>query len=139
MLPFVKHTRVEIDSVLAAVGNEKFWNFVMKKLGEFPTRNYNRAINTPIDVIPQEIEDFLTALKRKCNTVAEDQRDETEAQLEVVEGFIENIGDKEEGIKGQIREVVSDNEDIKALVADIQKLTEKYPFLKLNDESAPKG
>ena len=132
MLAYVKDSRVEIDSALAAVGNEKFWRFVMKKLGEFPTRNYNRAIEIPKDVIPKEFEDFLKGIKNKSNSAAKDQRDEIEAQLEEVKGFIVDIGDKEEGIKEQIREVVSENEDIKALVIDIQKLVDKYPFLKEN-------
>jgi hypothetical protein len=129
MLPYVKDSRVEIDSVLAAVGNEKFWKFVMKKLGEFPTRNYNRAIEIPKDVIPKEFEDFLKGLKNKSNSAAEDQRDEMEAQLEDFKGFLDAIEDKEEGIKVEIKDVLSEDNDIKELLLDIENLKKKYSFL----------
>ena len=52
------------------VGNEWFWNFVLNELKKlFPYRNYNRAIETPEDIIPDEIEDLIEALKKKCNDV----------------------------------------------------------------------
>jgi hypothetical protein len=45
----VTRKRIEIDIVLAKVGNGEFWDFVIHKLTErFPTRNYNRASLTSL-------------------------------------------------------------------------------------------
>lgn len=47
-IEFLSTKRIEINAVLAEVGDEKFWEFVMYKLERhYPKRNYNRAIPPP--------------------------------------------------------------------------------------------
>ena len=47
-LKYLRNNRIEIDSVLALVENEDFWDYIIEKLKEnFPNRNYNRAIDIP--------------------------------------------------------------------------------------------
>ena len=44
-IEFLKTSRIEINVVIAAVGDKRFWKFIMDKLQElYPIRNYNRAI-----------------------------------------------------------------------------------------------
>jgi len=45
---FLKTSRIEINAVIAAVGDVRFWEFIMDKLQDlYPSRNYNRAIELP--------------------------------------------------------------------------------------------
>ncbi len=40
--------RIEIDAILAQVGDERFWEYIIFKLKQlYPKRNYNRAISLP--------------------------------------------------------------------------------------------
>jgi hypothetical protein len=126
MLPYIRDKRIEIDSVLAEVGNERFWIFCLDKLkGLWKNRNYNRAIVIPQDVIPEQIEEFIEDLKEKCNVVTADRRIEIEAALADIEGFIEDIDSNEEDIEDQIREVLSGDENIQSLVTKVEELKEK--------------
>lgn len=46
-LKFVKSKRIEIDSVLAKVGNPRFWDFIIYNLNKkFPRRDYNRSVKS---------------------------------------------------------------------------------------------
>ena len=127
LLPYIENKRIEIDSVLAEVGNERFWEFVIYKLLElFPHRNYNRAIKTPQDIIPEEVEDLIETLKKKCNEVAASKRKQIETQLKDFEGFIDNIDKKDEDIEQEIRNTLSQDNDIKSLLSDIENLEKKY-------------
>ena len=59
---FVRTRRVELDAVLAAVGSERLWEYIMYKLtGLFPIRDYNRAIAMPANEIlyPESVQKFL--------------------------------------------------------------------------------
>ncbi|MFL6381102.1 MAG: hypothetical protein ACJ72S_07415 [Nitrososphaeraceae archaeon] len=45
---FLKERRIEIDAILAQVGDERFWESIIFKLKQlYPKRNYNRAISLP--------------------------------------------------------------------------------------------
>ena len=126
VLPYIRDKRIEIDSVLAEVGNERFWNFCLAKLeGLWKNRNYRRAIVIPQDVIPEQIEEFIEDLKEKCNEVTLDERIEIEATLEDIEGFIDDVDNSEEGIEDQMRDVLSGDENIQSLVTKVEELKER--------------
>ena len=45
-IEFLKEQQIEIDAILAQVGDEGFLEYIMFKLGQlYPKRNYNRAIS----------------------------------------------------------------------------------------------
>lgn len=57
LLKEIENTRIEIDSILVEVGNEKFWEFILEKLEDlWENRNYRRAIKTPKGIVPDAIE-----------------------------------------------------------------------------------
>ena len=92
---YLSHHRIEIDSVLAKVGNEQFWNFILEELGNlFPIRNYNRAIEIPEFIFPKEIESFFEGLKIKLNKITLEEREKIKKELEFTEGFIDDIEEK---------------------------------------------
>jgi 5S rRNA maturation endonuclease (ribonuclease M5) len=64
-LKYTANMRIEIDSVLAKVGNEPFWEYIVDNLvKQFPQRNYNRSINVPQFVMPDVINEFLNKIKK---------------------------------------------------------------------------
>lgn len=131
LLPYLENKRIEIDSVLAEVGNERFWHFVLDGLKNlFPNRNYNRAIETPEDIIPEEIENLIEALKKKCNEVAADKCNDIQTELGDFKGFILDVDEKDKDIERQIRDVLSEDNQIKELLLDVQNLKKKYDFLR---------
>ncbi len=104
----------------------------LKKL--FPNRNYNRAIETPEDIIPEEIENLIEALKKKCNDVAADKCNDIQTELGDFKGFIVNVDDKDKDIELQIREVLSEDNHIKELLLDVEDLKKKYDFLRVSEK-----
>ena len=55
----IRKRRIEIDTVIAAAGSERFWKYLKTQLEYlFTNRDYNRAIEVPNYVMPEEIEDL---------------------------------------------------------------------------------
>ena len=123
ILNYLLHRRIEIDSVLAKVGNEQFWNFILEELSKlFPIRNYNRAIEIPEFIFPKEIESFLEGLKIKLNKITLEEREKIKKELEFTEGFIDDIEEKKKVIEERLVAVTSNSIDIKNLVSNITKI-----------------
>ena len=57
------------------------------------------------------------------------KRAEIDTELEDYPGFIDDVDGKDDEIEEEIKGVLLENDDIKALVADIEALKQKYPFL----------
>ena len=74
-LQFVNSKRIEIDReelilILAKVGNQRFWDFIIYKLNKkFPTRNYNRSIYVPEYVIPCALEGVIGIVNDKAREI----------------------------------------------------------------------
>ena len=122
-LDYLSHKRIEIDSVLANVGSERFWNFIVDELGNlFPYRNYNRAIEIPEYFLPKEIESVFENIKVKIRKITFDERNKIEKELENTHGFIDDINIKNRDIEMQIRKVISNDKSIENLISEITKL-----------------
>jgi len=117
--------RIEIDSVLRVIGNERFWNFILKELDSvFPTRDYNRAITIPEYVPPKEIDDLIANIKTIVSEFQKDERENISSELVDIEGFID-VKPKEKEIKDRLRANIQDNSEIKDKVMDLIK---KFAF-----------
>jgi 5S rRNA maturation endonuclease (ribonuclease M5) len=113
--------RIEIDSVLRVIGNEKFWNFVMKELDSvFSKRDYNRAVDIPEYVPPKEIDDLFAKIKNIISEYQTDERENISDELVDIEGFID-VKTKEEEIKDRLRTNVQDDSDVKNKILDVIK------------------
>ena len=67
--------RIEIDAVLAKVGSERFWNFILNELDEkFPNRNYNRAITISEYVPPKTVDNFIANIQNKISELQSEER-----------------------------------------------------------------
>ncbi len=117
--------RIEIDSVLKVVGNERFWKFVLDELNSvFKKRDYNRAVDIPDYVPPKEIDELFTNIKKIVSDFQVNEREDIIDELKDIKGFI-NVKPKEEEIKDRLRANVQDNTDIKNKILDVIK---KFSF-----------
>jgi hypothetical protein len=72
-IDFLRTSRIEINAVIAQVGDQRFWKFIMDKLQQlYSTRNYNRAIKLPSQDLgsdetdPKRIKETHIPYKRHC-------------------------------------------------------------------------
>ncbi len=121
-LQFLKHKRIEIDSIIAKVGSERFWKFVEHRLGErFPTRNYNRALEIPEFVYPDILRDILEKLEKRLKASIAAQRQKIINELPNVSGSCHNLRQKEEEIGSRLKHKIADDEIIKPLIEKMKK------------------
>jgi hypothetical protein len=119
-LQFVNSKRIEIDSVLAKVGNQRFWNFIIYKLDKkFRTRNYNRSVNIPEYIMPSVLEELIRKVNSKVAVILAPKRGEIIRELSHVQGFIEPLEEKEEEIKTVLQREILCHEDIYAIITRI--------------------
>ena len=125
-----KRRRIEIDSVLKAVGNQRFWDFVIYKLEKlFPNRNYNRAID--VDKIADNIytpelydlQDFVTNM---INDILKDSIKKTKKDLEDYKGFLQDIEKTESAIKKWFENRRDRDQVLNQLRKDVTILIQKY-------------
>ena len=133
-IEFLKEKRVEIDAILAQVGDERFWGYIMSRLKEiFPTRDYNRAVILP-ERYSKEKADLLPKATKKLvryiTDLTEDGTEETVATIKIsqekVEGFLDVQEQKKKNMK-QLTEELAQYEDMKKLddkISHIWKLPE---------------
>jgi hypothetical protein len=97
-LEFLTHRHIEIDAILAKVGPEGFFEFIMHKLKQLsPIRNYNRAIDLSaefydrdaIDILPTPVRWFLEHLQNISDAAVAKTTNEARSKMTRVEGFLE--------------------------------------------------
>jgi DNA topoisomerase VI subunit B len=123
----VKDTRVEIDAVLAAVGPEKFWNYIEQTILEMaPTRNMNRSVDLTIQ-LPSEVAESINAITGFIQSAGSEKRNELRQKLhDWKEGFV-NVDDKEKELQSQIAEEIRENNSVQELARQLKSLSEKIP------------
>lgn len=102
--------RIEIDSIQRAVGYQKLWAYILKKLGKrFPERNYNRAVQLPGTILPDiylQLGELLTdIMKPELDTLKQEIRE----SLEDVRGFFDDVSENEESIKKYFMQEITDS------------------------------
>ena len=80
--------------------------------------------------MPTEVEDLIAKLENKGIEVAENEHSKIKDELKNIEGFIDNITDKEGEISERIKKTISESKEINPILPEITKLIEKYNFLK---------
>ncbi len=110
--------RIEIDSVLKAVGNETFWNYIIKELdANFLDRDYNRSIEVPEYVPQKEVDDLFINIKNIIIKVQAEERERIKNELKNVKGFLD-VKPKEREIEERLRAFVEGNSDVKNKISD---------------------
>jgi hypothetical protein len=129
-IDFLTTNRIEINAVIAQVGDLRFWNFIMDKLQQiYPTRNYNRAIKLPsqdlgtdeTDLYPNAIRKFI--LNIVVQTAVEEIEENIESEQESVTGFLEVETQKQKN-KELVIKAISEDARIKMIESNVIKLYE---------------
>jgi hypothetical protein len=129
-LEFLKDRRIEIDAILAKVGAERFFEFIMHELNALsPTRNYNRAIDISIefynkdaiDILPTPVKTLLEHIQNISDAAAAKSMTEIRSRLTRVEGFLE-VQNKKKEFKTQIAESLMGDEGMKKVSTKCEEL-----------------
>jgi hypothetical protein len=129
-LEFLKYRRIEIDAILAKVGGEKFFEFIMHNLNKLsPTRDYNRAIDLStgffnqenLHILPDSVRKFFEYIQNMSDAAITKTRDDSKSKLENVMGFIEVQEEKKE-ISQQIAQALTQNKDMRRIFSKCEEL-----------------
>src|SRR5688572_30199045 len=125
MITYVEgRKRIEIDSVLAQVGDKRFWDYIKEELESiFPDRDYNRSITVSEYVFPEVFELFQ---EREIEIVKK-------KQAPIRDKWIERLGNNTEKglldvklykklIDEELRDYADDDEVEKMTVEEFKKL-----------------
>jgi hypothetical protein len=147
-IEFLSSRRIEINAVLAKVGHERFWKFIMDKLTElFPTRNYNRAINLPsqdneadeTDLYPNAIKKLILHVREITSDVAEETEKQIYDEQSEVEGFLDILEQKQNN-KDRVIKIISEDEEILKIESEITELCKSLDIdLESDDEESDGG
>ena len=124
---YLKHKRIEIDSIADKVGPEGLWKYIKDRLQlkEIAPEgfNYNQVKSMPAKQIlyPLEIKDLLSAFNEYFDKVIEDDFQEIESDLSHITNLVE-VQQKETEIKERLDHIISENVDMK-LLSEASKLT----------------
>lgn len=119
-IEFLSNKRIEINAVIAKVGDERFWKFITDRLNElYPTRNYNRAIELPskdneadeTDLYPKAIRKFMLHIREVTRKVVEDTEKQIEEEQNEVEGFLD-VSEQRQKNKDRVMKVISEDKEI---------------------------
>jgi hypothetical protein len=131
-IDFLRTSRIEINAVIAQVGDLRFWRFVMDKLQQlYPTRNYNRAIKLPsqdlgsddTDLYPNAVRKLLLHIRDIVQTAVEETERNIGLEQESVKGFLEVETQKQKN-KDLVIKAIAEDVDIKEIESNVIKLCE---------------
>jgi hypothetical protein len=131
-IDFLMTSRIEINAVIAHVGDLRFWNFIMDKLQQlYPTRNYNRAIKLPsqdlvndeTDLYPNAIRKFILHIRNVVQTAVKEIEENIELEQESVRGFLDVETQKQKN-KDLVIKAILEDAGIKKIESNVIKLCE---------------
>lgn len=125
---FLDSQRVELDSILAKVGDERFFQYIMDTLkGLYPKRDYNRAIEIPSKELGAKHEEILDTIDRRVESIISGESEKIKNELGDVSGFID-VKEKLKEIKERLRKVLADNPNYEDFAKKLNELVETHPF-----------
>ena len=123
-IKYLHNNRVEINSVLAKVGPERFWKFVIHKMTEiYPRRDYNRGIETKPDAqsLLSKVRETIDYIQSTIETKLEAPQKEIESELKQVKGIL-NVNDKEDEIKQRYKAILNNDVKIQDIINKLHRL-----------------
>jgi hypothetical protein len=130
-IDFLKKSKIELDAILAAVGSEKLWKYLMERLKEsHPTRDYNRVISSRPSLLyhyPQSIKNLVRYMDNHIDSLISKEREKIEAELKDVEGFVE-VEKKKKEIEKRLGDIVEADPDLKKMGQKLEELITKEGY-----------
>lgn len=128
---FLKKNKIELDAILAAVGGEKLWKYLMEELKEsYPTRDYNRVISSRpslLNYYPQSIRDFILYIRNYVDLLISNERKKIEAELKDVKGLIE-VEKKKKEIEKRLGDIIKADPHLKKMELELEELIKKESY-----------
>jgi hypothetical protein len=130
-IDFLKKNKIELDAILAAVGSEELWKYLMEELKEsYPTRDYNRVISSRPSLFnhyPKSIRNLVRYMRNYVDLLISNEREKIEAELKDVEGFIE-VEKKKKEIEKRLGEIVEADTRLKKMGLQLEELITKEGY-----------
>jgi len=133
--PYLKNKRIELDSIVANIGAEGLWRFVLHRLKELGPFNYTREVSMPSyeTLYTREMVDMKSYLGDYMAGTLREAKEITDNELTEVDGLID-IEAKEKEIRTKWNEIVSKNLGIKTISSEFRKLLERLPKIPRKEE-----
>lgn len=130
-IDFLKKNKIELDAILANVGSEMLWEYLMEKLKEsYPTRDYTRVVSSKpslLDHYPQTIRNFDRYIHNHVDSLIAKESEKIESELKDVKGFIE-VKEKRKEIDTRLGAIVESDRHLKEIGSKIEELTKKEGY-----------
>jgi hypothetical protein len=123
-LEYLKHKRVEIDSINAVVGAKQLWEAMLARLKEaFPNRDYNRALDVGTYETPWWYDKFTDLATDLFHAKDAEFMNDIRNKYTDYEGFVKDVKKEEEEIgRGQL-EAIEHDEIVEELGEKIRDIT----------------
>jgi hypothetical protein len=126
--------RIEIDAILAEVGAEGLWKYIMHKVEELKPFDLTKSVNMPSSELlyPKEVSEFLSFLNKYTKDVTKTERGEIEDDLSSASELCD-IKEKEKEIIESLTDIVAEDEGMKHIVLKLSDVCNWLRELKLGD------
>jgi hypothetical protein len=125
---FLAKERIELDAILAKVGDERFFEYILHTLTKlYPKRDYNRAIKISSDHLQARHEDSINTIDEQIHEIVSDESDKIKEELREIPGFVE-VKKKRDQIEERLRKVLTGNPDYEDFANKLAELVESHPF-----------
>lgn len=140
-MEFLRDKRIEIDAVIARVGDERLWDYIMDKLKKiYPKRDYNRAISLPekyskekIELLPNPTRKMMHYIMDLIEDGTEDAANKIVKRLKEVEGFLEVKEEKKKNTE-ELTKALSEYNDMIALDEKMSAIWSLPEFVEVSSE-----
>ncbi len=127
---FLDEERIELDAILAKVGDERFFQYITDTLKDlYPKRDYNRAIEIPSDRLHARHEESIDMIDDQVQHIVSDESDKIREELRGIPGFID-VKEKLKEIRERLRKELTNNPDYEDFANKLSELVESHPFFK---------
>jgi hypothetical protein len=129
---YLKHHRIELDSIAAKVGAEGLWKYVMHRLHLIAPEgfDFNNVIDQPASEIfyPEAVANLLSKLSAYVDGVVEEEWENIQTELEGVKELID-VAEKEKAIEDRLNKVVEEDEGMKQIVSKAEEVLQELSDL----------
>lgn len=129
---FLDEERIELDAILAKVGDKKFFEYIMETLKKLhPKRDYNRAIVISSEHLQTGHEASIDAIDSRVGEIVSEESDKIRKELSDVSGFISMV-EKYTEIRERLKNKLRDNPYYEDFQNKLSDLIKSHPFFKPN-------
>ncbi len=122
-LEYLAEKRVEIDSLLRMKGGaKKLAEYLLNELNSlFPVKNYNRAVEVPTVVLPDEMESVFSLIEEKVEVAQAGEREKIIAEQETMKSFVD-VKEKEDLNEKRLKEAAAKNKGVKKIIEELRQV-----------------